>query len=419
MVRHGTLQDIGQCARRSLERSRGVDLVDRPHEAPDSAAVQCGHERHGYPRREHQAAVEALPDLGALGGGEAVPLVDHQHDPGPRVRRVADQVQVLLDDALPGVDEHEGDVGAVQRVEGLDDRELLHEIRHAAPAAHAGGVDQDVGSAVPLERRLDGVPRGSGLVGNHLPLVTEQPVDEGGFAHVRTPHDGDPGARRVGLCLRSVVVREALGHGLPQRRHPPALRRGDHEGRPETQPREVPDGGLGRDPVDLVGDEQHRRAALAQVRDDLLVARREPVTRVDQEDDECRFADRRMRLCGHDRRHGALVAHEAPGVDQGDSAPVEVHVSVAPVAGEPRTVGHQRVPRSREPVEQGGFPDVGAPHQRDDGHPRRRISTASSRPPLLSTYTVPSASIIPERSPLPSILRRATKRPSLWAITCR
>ena len=50
---------------------------------------------------------------------------------------------------------------------------------------------------------------------------------------------------------------------------------------------------------------------------------------------------------------------------------------------------------------------------------RRLMASAVSWPPLVSRYTVSSATIMGERTPSPSILRRPRKRPSLCASTCR
>ena len=70
------------------------------------------------------------------------------------------------------------------------------------------GVDQHVSCSLAVavavlahERHLDGVAGGAGLVEHHHPLLAEDAVDQGGFAHIgAAQHRHAHGVRVGGLC---------------------------------------------------------------------------------------------------------------------------------------------------------------------------------------------------------------------------
>src|SRR5690606_40401339 len=70
-------------------------------------------------------------------------------------------VGILVGNTFARIDQQQHDVGGLDGLQRLDDRELFHGLEDLAPAAQAGGVDQRVATVATLEFDLDGVARGS------------------------------------------------------------------------------------------------------------------------------------------------------------------------------------------------------------------------------------------------------------------
>src|SRR5438067_1036122 len=71
-----------------------------------------------------------------------VPLVDGEHYGTAALEDVARDMRVLLGDALRRIDEQHGDVRRLDRLQRLDDGEILGRRARLAAPADAGGVDQ-------------------------------------------------------------------------------------------------------------------------------------------------------------------------------------------------------------------------------------------------------------------------------------
>jgi hypothetical protein len=141
-------------------------------------------------------------------GGKTVPLVDRDHQCTPGFQHEAGQMRVLLGNVLARIEHQHHHVGVLDRLQGLDDGELLHRLEHLALAAHAGGVDQDVGLAVALELDVDRVARGARLVERDHAFLANQGIDQSRLADVGAPHQRDLGnAEFVGfLPLRETAL---------------------------------------------------------------------------------------------------------------------------------------------------------------------------------------------------------------------
>ncbi len=165
---------------------------------------------------EHQPPVEFAADGLLLVMIEPVPLVAHDDQRAAAVDHVPQQVNVLLDQPVVGIDQHQHHVGIGDCLQGLDDREFLHGFVHAALAPHAGGIDQRVVFLRAVEGDINAVARGAGLIIDDHPLFPEDAIHQGRFAHVRAPHDGhlDPPAgiirRLLGLGSRRKICLQRL-----------------------------------------------------------------------------------------------------------------------------------------------------------------------------------------------------------------
>ena len=111
--------------------------------------------------------------------------------------------------------------------------------------------------------------------------------------------------------------------------------------------------------VDLVRDHEHRLLRLAQDLRDLLVARRDPDLRVDDEEHEVGLRDGLPRLVGDRARDRRLVGDvDAARVDQQEALRAPLADQLLAVARDARRRVHDGLPRLRQPVDERRLPDV-------------------------------------------------------------
>ena len=136
------LQQPRQHRRRHLARRRRMGLGDR---LPDRRspwrliAEMCS--SGAKFRNARRCSIERCSSL-LLVVVDRVPLVDRQHHRTAVLEDVAGDVRVLVGHALRRVEQQQHDVGVGDRLQRLDDRELLDRLEDLAAAAQAGGVDQ-------------------------------------------------------------------------------------------------------------------------------------------------------------------------------------------------------------------------------------------------------------------------------------
>jgi hypothetical protein len=142
-----------------------------------------------------------------------VPFVHRDHHGPAGLDAEAGDVRILVGNVLAGIEHQHDDVGLLDRLQGLDDRELLDGLEDLALAAQAGGVDQGVVLALALERHGDGIARGARLVEGDDALLAEQRIDERRLADVGPAHHGD--ARRLTFLAASPPREKAPGLPRP------------------------------------------------------------------------------------------------------------------------------------------------------------------------------------------------------------
>ena len=107
-----------------------------------------------------------------------VPLVDPHHQRPAGLEREAGDVGVLVGNILRRVEHQHDHVAFLDRLQGLDDGELLDRLEDLAAATQAGGVDQRVAPACALEGDRDRVARGTRHVEGDHALFAEQGIDQ-------------------------------------------------------------------------------------------------------------------------------------------------------------------------------------------------------------------------------------------------
>ena len=125
---------------------------------------------------------------------------------------------------------------------------------------------------------------------------------------------------------------------------------------------------LGGATLALVGDEHDGASRRAHQFAERLVVRSYALARVDDEQHQIGGAKRRFALLAHalgDR--AALGVLEAGRVDDGHGIAGKVGFALAPVARQPRHVGHESRAPSRQPVEQRRLADIGSADDGDNG----------------------------------------------------
>ncbi len=348
-------------------------------EREDLLYAAPGEGRDVDPPRRGQDLLQARPALlqaPARLGFEQVPLVDRHHRGAAQLPGRAGDGEVAGGHPLRGVDQQQGEVGALDLAPRHHHRQLLRGVVGAAAAADAGGVDQDPAPALALDPRVDRIAGGARAGRDQGPVGADNLVEERGLADVGAPDDGDPG--RLALLLGwDRRCREPRRDCPAQVLDPAAMfGRDQHLG---LQPEGVELAGAGRCllHVSLVDHQDGRLAELAQLGPDQLVARHQAVLAVHHEEQEVALLHREEDLAVEAER--IVARHQAPGVDQVDAQlGVDLRVAGDAVAGDPGLVVDDRLAPPHQAVEQGGLAHVGAAH---DGHGRvlRHVSRAANR----------------------------------------
>ena len=153
------------------------------------------------------------------------------------------------------VDDADHDVRRIDRLQRLDDAELLDRFFDARAASHAGGVDQRVAAAVALERHEHRIARRARLIERDQALFAQQPIDQRRLADVRPADHRDADVDSRPAASRLVGELEALERALHQRTNAVAVRRRNRLRLAQAELVEVGAGGCRVDAFGLVGDD--------------------------------------------------------------------------------------------------------------------------------------------------------------------
>ena len=134
--------------------------------------------------------------------GQVVPLVDGYHQRPAGLEDEPGHVRVLVGDVLARVEHQDHHLRILDRLQGLDDRELLGRLVDLSAASQPGRVDQGVGAPGALEIDVDAVAGGAGLVEGDDPVFAEDGVDQRRLADVGTPDHRDLRPARLHFRLR-------------------------------------------------------------------------------------------------------------------------------------------------------------------------------------------------------------------------
>ncbi len=286
-----------------------------------------------------------------------VPLGEHGERRALRLARDVGHGQVLLDDALGGVDEHERDVRAVRGLERAQLRPVFDPLALPALPPHACRVHEHERAVVGLEHSVDRVARRARDVGDDQPLLAEYGIEEAGLADVRPSQHGH--ADRFVRHRRSLTAGQPFEDRVEQVSRAVAVEARDGHGLAEAERRELVcelgPAGL----VELVGHEQHRPACPPEDVGELGVARRQPRARVDDEEHEVGLLDRRPRLRHRAARDRRVVGDvDATGVDEQEALASPFAQELLAITGHAGRLVDNRCPAHRQPVDERRLADV-------------------------------------------------------------
>ena len=373
----GALERLRDPGSRERGERRTMAGIDAAHERAEAGPVQGRDAADRAERREREPA----PDVGSQRGagfvrGE-VPFVERDHRSPSAVEDEPQQGGVLGAHSAARVEQDDRDVGVRDRLERLDDAELLDLLRHPRAAPDPRGVDQDVAlSAVP-EGHLDAVARGARRVMREHSRAAGEPVDEGGFSGVGPSDDADPDTLLAVAGRARPVLREHPGQRGGKAVDASAMRRRDRDRVAEAQRMEIDGGGGFGESVDLVGGHGDRFAAAPQPIRDAPVRAGEARSRIEHQHQQRGFFDRERGLIRDELRYRVAAVGQTPGIDHHDVASSDARVAVTPVARQSRQVRDERVARARQGVEQCRLADVRAADERK----RRQHVTCSDANP--------------------------------------
>ncbi len=346
--------------------------IDGLEQGLDALPAQRRDRVHARERQEAQLAVELALDAFLFFAVQAVPLVDghdhgsagFQHEPG--------DVRVLLGDFGLRVEHEQHDVAGLDGLQGLDDGELFDRLEHLAALAQPGRVDQRVTAPIALEIDFDGVARRARHVERNHALFAHERIDERGLAYVGTAHDRQLDAVIVlaffGRFFFDGRLGQILERQLDEINDAVAVRRRNGIRLAQAKFMEFGDGGTQAHAFGLVHRQQHALlAGLAQQLRDLVIVRIDARARIHQEHDDVRLGDGLAGLPGHFQQD-AVLGHglEAAGIDGDERNIAHPALAVMAIAGQAGIIGHQRGARSRQAVEKGRFPHIGAADQGND-----------------------------------------------------
>ena len=363
----GIRQDAVQGAGGDTAGVLGVDILNHLKEPVHPLACQGGKEQH----RGVEHIAQTVADIGLHiphGVGllilHGVPFVDHDDGGFPCLVDQSGDFGVLLRDAVVGVDEDQADVCPLDGVDGAHVGILLNGVVHLALAAHTGGVDEAVFSGFVFKVGVDGVPGGACHVGDDDPFLSQDPVQEAGFAHVGLADDGN--VDDVAFFLGFGFLGGVGQHPVQQITGAVAVNRGGLKQIADAQRIKFEGVGIhGADGVALVDSQSHRLAGLAQHGGHVLIRRGNAAADVRYHDDGvCQF-DADLRLAAHEFQHVAVRAGlDSAGIHQGEGASAPFAVAVDPVPGDAGGILHNRGPASGQFIEQHGFAHI---RPSDDG----------------------------------------------------
>ena len=308
-----------------------------------------------------QAALNLLLYLGPIVRVHAIPFVDRNHQGTACIQNKTNQMQVLIHQPFPGVDNQDDHMGIVDGLKGFNDGELLHHFTDVFAPAHTRCIDQRVLVIHAFERDINAVSGGTGHVIDNHPVFPEHTINQCRLAHVRPPDDTDAYAWiAISTILRFPLLlgrQQLFQHGA----NAPVMGSRYQIGGLETQTVEIGRGNIGVLAIGFIDHQVCPLASLAQMGSDQFIAAIEPGLAIYQKQHDVCFLDSLHGLARHFGVQAFFVPGQATGINHDKALPFVIALTVFTIARQTGKVRYKRIPGPCHLVKQCRFPHVGAP----------------------------------------------------------
>ena len=222
---------------------------------------------------------------------------------------------------------------------------------------HTRRVHQDKGLPLVGPEGIHRIPGGSHFIGHQGPFITEERIDEGGLAHIRTAHDG--GADNV-LRLLFLQIREALRNTVQKIPEIQAVHGRNTDGVPQSQGIELIHIHFLVIAVHLVHRQHHRLSRLPEKAGNGFIVACHTAPGIHHKQDDVRFFHGQLRLLPDAAGNLVLFIPElnAPRINQGEFLVQPLHITVNSISSHTGDVLHNRYAPLGQPVNQRRFAHV-------------------------------------------------------------
>ena len=300
---------------------------------------------------------------------EEIPFVHHHHAGFPVALDEVEDAHVLGFHAGGGVNHQHTDIGMLDGTDGTHHRVKLQVFAYLGFLAHAGGIHQH--EFVPELVIISGygIARGARHRGDDVAVFAQQGVGQGRFAHVRLAHDGN--VRQVGTIILGgrFLLRKLAHHLVQQVAGAAAVGRRDAPHLAQAQRVELVRIVQFFAGIHFVHHQQDGLARTAQQVGDFGVVIGDARGGLDQEEHQVGLFDGDAHLLADFAlEHIVGVGGPSAGVHYREFVTAPFAFAVVAVAGDARRLIDDGLPHAYKAVEQGGFPHIGATHDRYQTH---------------------------------------------------
>ena len=284
--------------------------------------------------------------------------------------RLACDLGILFGHALGSVDHNDAHIGTLDRHERAHDREFLDLLLDLGLTADTCGINKGKLTVLVVQLSVYAVSGGTGDIGYNDALLTEDTVEQAGFADVGLTDECNANASLVLVVL--FLGREVLECFVEQVARAVAVQCGNAEGFTQTEVIELVELRLGLAGLVALIDRQHNRLAAALEHGcNVHVRSGHACAQVGDENDDIRVMNRGLCLKAHELQDLVIVGRlDTAGVDDREHAAAPLTFRIQTVTGDTRGVLNNGQALAGQSVEQLGLAHVRAADDRNSwfGH---------------------------------------------------
>ena len=143
------------------------------------------HYRHATKLRQRDLQPVINGGSSPLAVAHRIPLVRPDHHSAAFLGNQAGDCQILLVNLLGGIDKKNAQMRKLDGAKRIINHQLLDLVADPRTPPHSSCIDQLVGASLPGEGQFYGIAGNPRFRAGQKPVFTQQPVDQGRFAHIR------------------------------------------------------------------------------------------------------------------------------------------------------------------------------------------------------------------------------------------